>query len=83
MEKARRLRAPLVNYATTSHKMNYAGYMLYERRLREEKPADFKPVVRRTSNGSYASTLMSHINDEADHLLVITLQARLRDAFQL
>ena len=46
----------LCNYESN---MKYAGYMLHERRLREKKPADLSPVVRRTSHGSYVSTLMS------------------------
>ena len=83
MEKVHRLRAPLVNYATTSQTVKYVRYMLYERRLYEEKPAGFTPVVRRTSHGSYTSTLMSHINDEPDHLLIITHQGRIRVAFSL
>ena len=57
--------------------------MLQERRLREEKPAGFTRVVRRTSNGSYTSILMSHINDETDHFLIITDHGRARVSFQL
>ena len=57
--------------------------MLHECRLRKEKPAGFTPVVRRTSNDSYVSTLMSYINDEADHLPAITRQAHARVSFQL
>ena len=57
--------------------------MLHECRLRKEKPAGFTPVVRRTSNDSYVSTLMSYINDEADHLLVIAHQGRARAIFLL
>ena len=49
----------------------------------EEKPAGFTPIVRRIFNDSYVSNLMSHINDEADHMLVITHQGRIRVEVQL
>ena len=63
--------------------LKYVGLILQERRLREVKPTGFMLNVRRTSPVSYTSPLMRYINDEADHLPIITIQARPRATLYL
>ena len=63
--------------------LKYIGLILQERWLHKEKPAGFMLNVRRTFPVSYTSPLMKYINDEADHLPIITIQACPRVALYL